>query len=115
MRYRGGVLRLVVLIYYTALTLTVMMGDCQMLRVMKYQNVVAERHGLWKQNPVAQEHHRFTSSPSQTDPPVASFLTPKSQRAPMSRCEGGKSKGTQHDQGGTQCLNIQPPESTSKK
>jgi len=46
-----------------------------MLRAMKYQDVVL--YGLWKQNAVAQEHHRFTSSPSQTDPPVASFLTPR--------------------------------------
>ena len=47
-----------------------------MLRAMKYQDFVPEFSGLWKQNTVAQEHHRFTSSPSQTDPPVASFLTP---------------------------------------
>ena len=46
-----------------------------MLRAMKYQDFVPEFSGLWKQNTVAQEHHRFTSSPSQTDPPVASFLT----------------------------------------
>ena len=47
-----------------------------MLRAMKYQDYVPEFSGLWKQKAVAQEHHRFTSSPSQTDPPVASFLIP---------------------------------------
>ena len=46
-----------------------------MIRAMKCQDVVAELHVLWKQNAVAQAHHRFTSSPSQTDPPAASFLT----------------------------------------
>ena len=46
-----------------------------MVRALKCQDVVAELHVLWKQNAVAQAHHRFTSSPSQTDPPAASFLT----------------------------------------
>src|SRR4030095_15594188 len=47
-----------------------------MLGAVKFQDVVAELSGLWKQNTVAQEHHRFTSSPSQTDPPVTSFRIP---------------------------------------
>jgi len=44
-----------------------------MLRAMKCQDVAAELYGWWKRNAVAQEHHRFTSSPSQTDPPLFPF------------------------------------------
>jgi hypothetical protein len=58
-----------------------------MLRALKYQDVVAELYVLWKQNAVAQEHHRFTSSPSQTDPPAASFLTPIDHRKEASHEE----------------------------
>ena len=76
-----------------------------MLRAMKYQDVVAELYGLWKQNAVAQEHHRFTSSPSQTDPPVASFLTPLCHRKEASH---EKRHSNDHSSNKPQILRLAP-------